>query len=160
MRHNSFARTLDADRWSAPYRSIYPGPAQRAFQLGLTGYHWTGTVLADVYGFLLHYVEARHLPAIFNRGTLGSVCGCWLTPTPVGADMLPYEFGLPSPRDVCLVVDPVRADAGKGFWGPGVASPVAHPTIWRGGGLEFYTSAQVPVGAVADVVFLDPSGDP
>lgn len=92
-----------------------------------------------------------------DRGALGGDYGCWLTPTPYAACMAPYNLGLNTPRDVCVLID--VSDIVE-VWGPGTIPPSnQYPDTWRGGGIEFYTPTPIRLAAVREVIELAPCGD-
>ena len=98
MRDDEVARTLDAGRWNAP---MPPYPAANFQSLNLPPV--SGREVADRYGLLAHYTQWRYLPLMIQAGAIHA--GCWLTPTPYAECMAPYNLGLNSPREVCLLID-------------------------------------------------------
>lgn len=87
-------------------------------------------------------------------GRLGS--GLWLTPTVYASCMAPYDLGLAGPADIALLVDP---SALTQVWGPGTAAPSRYfGHTWLGAGIEFYSTAPLPLAGVIDVVELEPCG--
>ena len=107
------------------------------------------------YGFLAHYTTTDHFAQLLNIGTIGGNQGCWLTPTPYAACMTPYNLGLNTPRDRCLLVDVSDLE----LWGPGTTPPSSwHPGIWQGGAMEFF-SLPVPTDRIVQVYEIMPCGD-
>lgn len=93
-----------------------------------------GTEVAETYGLLAHYTTQYGWEVINEIGGVSS--GCWLTPAISAACMVPYNLGLDSPRDVCLIVD---VSSVSELWGPStIPASRNHPKIWHGGGVEFY----------------------
>lgn len=118
-----------------------------------------GWVVADVYGLLAHYTRRQHVPMMWRARSVGRPSsGCWLAPTAHAACMVPYNLGVDSPRDVCLLVD-VRAV--PELWGSGTSPPATnYPAIWIGGGVEFYcpVGSNIPFASVQAVIDIDPCG--
>ena len=115
----------------------------------------SGREVADRYGLLAHYTQWRYLPLMIQAGAIHA--GCWLTPTPYAECMAPYNRGLNSPREVCLLIDASQLTS---LWGPGLTPPsTLHPSMWRGGSIEFYSTDPVPFAAVTTVIELEPCGD-
>jgi hypothetical protein len=117
----------------------------------------TGAEVADAFGLLSHYTTWDHLAQILNVGAIGGSHGCWLGTTPYGACVAPYNLGLASPRELCLLVD-VRTL--PQLWGPGTCAPSSqYRTIWRGGGIEFFSPNPLPFNLVKQVCEIFPCGD-
>src|SRR3712207_5097219 len=72
----------------------------------------SGAQVDDQYGRLAHYTHWDRMPFIFASGQLGP--GSWLSPTAYSACMVPYNLGLPSPRDTCLILNVRDVDE---LWG-------------------------------------------
>jgi hypothetical protein len=115
-------------------------------------------MVADRYGLLSHYTIWQGLTLALDTGSVGGPQGCWLTPTPYAGCVAPYDLGLNTPRDVCLLVDVSELVQ---LWGPGMAAPSGlHPSIWRGGALEFYSPFPIEFTRVRRVVIgVDTCGD-
>jgi len=107
------------------------------------------------YGLLVHYTTQEVLLAIFDYGAIGP--GCWLTPAAYAACLMPYDLGLDSPRDACLLIDVSTIPR---LWGPGTAArSQRYPWQWSGGGIEFYCQDSIPVDRVRRVLPVAPCGD-
>lgn len=138
-----------------PARSAQP--AHRLFTLGLSAYKLPGRSVADALGCLVHYTTPEGIVLINGSGAVGPPGGgVWLTPTPYAACMTPYDLGLPSPRKFALVID---VSTVAELWGPGTAPSTAFPSMWRGGGTEFYVPSRIPLSAIREVIELQPCGD-
>lgn len=152
MRDDGLSRTLDERRWPAP---IARQPARDLRRQGLA--RVSGKEVATRYGVLGHYVSGSMLPVYIAQGVIGGPNGTWLTPTSYAACMAPYNLGLNTPRDFCMLVDVTEFDE---LWGPGTADKsTLHPTIWQGGGIEFFVPRAIPLHLVREVVRLSPCGD-
>lgn len=150
MRNDELARTLDERRWLSAIPAI---PAADHARMGLPSV--TGADVAARYGLLVHYTQWRYLPLMVQAGAIRAQC--WLTPTPYSECIVPYNLGLDSPREVCLLVD---VSSLRTLWGPALIPPSSlHPTIWRGGGIEFFSADPLPLTCVKDVIELAPCGD-
>lgn len=148
MRVDNLRRRLDS--WIAEPSPI---PAEQQYRDGTPGL--TGAQVASSHPLLLHYTQTEHLITILHNGGIST--GAWLSPSSYTGCMCPYDLGLPSPRDVVLVVEAARLDQ---LWGPGTSGPSdEHPELWRGGGLEYFVPGGIPLGAIADVLAVDPCGD-
>jgi hypothetical protein len=119
-----------------------------------------GQVVADTYGLLAHYTRRQFVVGMRRAGFVGRLhAACWFAPTAHAACMVPYNLGVDSPRDVCLLVDVSKVPQ---LWGPGTAPASSnYPGIWRGGGVEFYCPAGTPVqfAWVQAVIDIHPCGD-
>lgn len=156
MRANKLARALDL------HRAQLPGSAhlnEAVAQLRDRFPPLDAEDIATRFGVLLHYTQSTLLPRIVESGHIGfRGMGVWLTATALGGGLAPYDLGLNGPVDVAIVVDPRQINGG--IWGPGAAGPSrAFSHIWRGGGLEFYVDAPIPVAAIVEVVGVEPAGD-
>lgn len=152
MRANSLARRFDQGRWpqTVPPDSAHDLMVRRMRPV-------TGRRVASRFGLLAHYLSATTLPAVVARATLGGPGGTWLTPTPYASCVAPYDLGLRSPRDLCMLVDVSRLAR---MWGPGTATPSnLFPTIWRGGAMEFFVPGPVPLQYVRAAIRLHTCGD-
>ena len=150
MRDDELARTLDEQRWKFPISSL---PAADQAARGLPPV--TGADVAATYGLLVHYTQWQYLVLMMQDREIRA--RCWLTPTAYAECMVPYNLGLDSPREVCLLVDVSSLPI---LWGPGVTPPSArNPSIWRGGGIEFYSPHPIPFSCVTEVIELAPCGD-
>ncbi len=117
----------------------------------------TGDEVNDLYGPLLHYTTAPVLRLIIAAGQVGRPgAGVFLTPSPFPACIVPYELGLDSPRDVCLVVNTRRLPK---LYGPASAGPSSHARLWRGGAIEFFTPSPIPLTHVLEAVEVGTCGD-
>jgi hypothetical protein len=154
MRYDVLARELVLRRPIA----VSPLPAEDLWQNGAAPI--AGQVVAATYGLLAYYTRRQHVPTKWRARVLGRPgSGCWLAPTAHAACMVPYNLGVDSPRDVCLLVD---VSAVTDLWGPGTAPPASkYPGIWRGGGIEFYCPPQssISFAAVQAVIDIEPCGD-
>src|SRR5713226_7739373 len=63
----------------------------------------TGQQIADRYGLLTHYLAATDLATIVAQAQIGGPGDAWLTPTPYAGCVAPYDLGLRSPRDLCML---------------------------------------------------------
>lgn len=152
MRANSLARRFDQGRWpqTVPPDSAHDLMVRRMRPV-------TGRRVASRFGLLAHYLSATTLPAVVARATLGGPGGTWLTPTPYASCVAPYDLGLRSPRDLCMLVDVSRLAR---MWGPGTAIPSnLFPTIWRGSAMEFFVPGPVPLQYVRAAIRLHTCGD-
>ncbi len=148
MRDDNLAREMYQLRYS-----VSPLPAEDLFLSQEPPI--SGEEVAQIYGVLAHYTNKDVLPLIAASGYIRA--GCWLTPTPYAACMVPYNLGLPSPRDVCLLIDVASLPE---LWGPGTTPPSStHSRIWTGGGIEFYSPYDIPLNAVHRIIDLEPCGD-
>lgn len=153
-RSNALAQLFDHAKWGRR-ATVSPDPAEDLYIKRAPSV--SGTSVAQVYGYLVHYTTWRHVRDILARGYLGGPHGCWLTPSPLAACMVPYDLGLDSPRDACLLVDPEQIGE---LWGPGTVHPKGlHKSIWRGGGVEFYSPHPLPLHIVKEIHLLEPCGD-
>lgn len=152
MRNDNLARRLSAVRWPA---SVSRLPAAQLWRLDYPPS--TGTEIARAFGPLVHYTNENGFEWIQLTGHIGGPGGCWLTPTGYAACMVPYNLGLRSPRDRCLLIDVSGIDS---LWGPGTAPRSdVHANLWKGGGVEFFTPEPVPVENVIRTFHLQPCGD-
>ena len=147
MRVDNLAKAFDEQRGL----TVHPQPATQV-PAAIPGHQ-----VADTYGLLAHYTTWEALEWMLASNKIGGETGCWLTPTPYAACMVPYALGLNTPRTVCLLVD-VRSV--RTLRGPGTSPPSGrHPTIWRGGGIEFFSPDPVPFDCVRRVIEIRPCGD-
>jgi len=153
MRANSLGKRFDQGRWPQPV------PPDSALDLKVRGAPpVTGQQIAARYGLLAHYLSATALPTIVAQAHIGGPGGSWLTPTPYAGCVAPYDLGLRSPRDLCMLVDVSQLAQ---VWGPGTAVPSSvHPTTWRGGAMEFFVPGPVPLQHVRELIRLHTCGDP
>jgi hypothetical protein len=155
VRNNAFAKQLDRTRWGGGALGVSPLPAAELFRSGSAPV--PNADVAAKYGVLAHYVTWDMMLQYSRAGALGGTHGCWLTPTPYSACLVPYALGLFGPKEFCLLVridDPVVQ-----LWGPGTAPPGRHPSVWRGGGIEFYSAVSIPLSLVTEVVPIETCGD-
>ena len=152
MRSDAFARALDERRWPNPIE------ARSAVDLRAQGLPpIPGKEVAARYGLLAHYLAGTFLPTVLTQGYIGSTGGTWLTPTPYPACLAPYNLGLYSPRDLCMLIDVSTLD---GLWGPATAErSISFPAIWQGGAIEFFFPGRITLNHVRDIVRLQPCGD-
>lgn len=116
-----------------------------------------GQLIAARYGLLAHYLSVTALPAIVAQAAIGGPGGTWLTPTPYAGCVAPYDLGLRSPRDLCMLVDVSQLAR---VWGPGTAVPsILYPTTWRGGAVEFFVPGPIPLRSVRELIRLHACGD-
>jgi len=133
---------------------VSPLPAQTLFSQRLASL--SGAQVTQRYGLLAHYTTAAFIPVLMATG-LGASGGCWLTPIPYAACMAPYDLGISTPRDLCLLVDVTGV---LQLWGPGTAGPSSlNPGIWRGGCIEFFCPTAVQFTQVRQVLQIMPCGD-
>ena len=168
MRYDNLGRALDERRWSALGLAVAPVAAvdlKRRSDPPVDG-----AAVAKAFGLLATYVTTSALLQAQSKGLFGTSpdpkdpgapWGLWLTPTPYAACIAPYNLGLNSPRDWCVLVDVTGLSP---MWGPGTCVySMRYPATWRGGGIEFYLEAQVPWSDnkyVKDVLPVRPCGDP
>jgi len=146
MRDDNLAKALDERRGL----SVQPLPADQMVPI-------PGHQVADTYGLLAHYTTWEALRWMLESESIGGDAGCWLTPTPYAACMAPYTLGLNTPRTVCLLVDVRQVSA---LHGPGTSPPSGrYPTIWLGGGIEFFSPHPIPFNYVRRVFEIRPCGD-
>ena len=152
MRANSLGKRFDQGRWPQP---VAP---DSALDLNLRGAPpIAGQQIAARYGLLAHYLSATALPAIVAQASIGGPGGTWLTPTPYAGCVAPYDLGLRSPRDLCMLVDVSQLAR---VWGPGTAVPsILYPTTWRGGAVEFFVPGPIPLQSVRELIGLHACGD-
>jgi hypothetical protein len=152
MRHDSLARELCLQR----RLSVSSLPAQDLWRKREQPI--PGSEIANIYGLLAHYTTSQKLTEMETTGIIGDRArGCWLTPTAYAACMVPYDLGLPTPRDICLLVD---VSGVQFLWGPGTSPPFDKgPAIWQGGGLEFYCPGGVSIDMCRGRFRLSPCGD-
>lgn len=152
LRQNRLGRALDERRWGgvAGLR-----PAEDMYKRGDPAV--SGVRVASAYGFLSHYTTLGRLAQMLQIGQIGGNAGCWLTPTTFAACMTPYDIGLDTPRNMCLLVDVGSVPA---LWGPGTApASRTHPAIWRGGGLEFFSPQPLSTSLITRVYEILPCGN-
>ena len=148
MRDDSLAYVLDLNR-----SSVSNGTAWDMYSTGQNAV--TGADVARAYGLLAHYINRDRLALIIEAGRIGP--GCWLTPTAYAACLTPYNLGLDSPRNMCLLIDVSELAR---LWGPGKCGASRYrPNIWRGGGIEFYTPDAIPFDSVRHIMELETCGD-
>ena len=151
-RQNRLARTVDARRWG---QQVFRLPAEDLYKRGYPPA--SGTQVANAYGYLAHYTTLPRLSQLLQAGQIGGSAGCWLTPSELAACMVPYDLGLNTPRDVCLLID-VRGVTD--LWGPGtIPGSTAYRSIWRGGGIEFYVPQPLNTAVIRQVVPIEPCRD-
>ena len=149
MRSNSLAHAFLSGRGLQPQ----PFPADEWRQRGLPSAR--GEDVAATYGLLAHYTTQDGLAGIVGDEMIRGAC--WLTPAPLAACMAPYDLGLSSPRDICLLVDVSEIPE---LWGPGATGPSSrHPGVWQGGGIEFYCPTNIGIDQVREVIAIAPCGD-
>lgn len=156
MRNDNLARALDHSRWpcstlpSLPAIELYNRRESRV----------TGKEVAQTYGVLAHYTTWYWLERMISTGRIGGKDGCYLTPTPYAACMAPYNLGLDSPRELCLLINVSQLSE---LYGPGIADPdinVKAPGIWLGGAIEFFYSGPLNFfDVVMQVHEIAPCGD-
>ncbi|GEM_PF-7080770 len=115
MRVNRFAGALDSYRGNTRGMNRSTLAAEEIIRRVDARYRHSGSDVADVYGLLVHYTTLERLSSIVDTDRIGINHGCWLTPTPYAACMTPYDLGLNSPRNVCLLVDVSNLPE---LWGP------------------------------------------
>lgn len=154
MRGDSLARELDRRRWGS-LGGISPQPAIDLYRMGTPSV--SGADVANVYGLLSHYTTSQRLAQMINVNLIGGGHGCWLTTTPYGACVAPYNLGLDSPRELCVLID-VRSL--RQLWGPGTCPPsYQYRNIWLGGAIEFFSPTPIPFNLVRRVCEIFPCGD-
>jgi hypothetical protein len=148
MRDDALAYALDENRFG-----VSPDTAWDMYNAGQDAV--TGADVARAYGLLAHYINRDRLALIIQSDRIGP--GCWLTPTAYAACITPYNLGLDSPRNMCLLIDVSELPR---LWGPGKCGASGfRPNIWRGGGIEFFTPDPVPFGSVRHIIELETCGD-
>lgn len=152
MRQDRLAHADDERRWRSQVSQL---PADEMYKVGNPPV--SGAQVAGAYGFLAHYTTLIRLEQMLQARQIGGGAGCWLTPTIFAACMAPYDLGLDTPRNVCLLIDVSALD---NLWGPGTAGPSrAYSAIWRGGAVEFYFPGPIAVDLVRRVYMVEPCGD-
>lgn len=152
LRNNRLGRAVDERRWG---QQVSPLPAEDLYKLGYPPV--AGAQVASAYRFVVHYTTLARLAQILQAGQIGGSAGCWLTPTDLAACMTPYDLGLNTPRDACLLINVQEITA---IWGPGTApGSSAYRTVWRGGGIEFYVPQPVSSALILRVWTIEPCGD-
>ncbi len=154
MRVDQLSMLLGAARNASPHWKS----ARQLFQIRDETYRMSGSLAASRYGLMVHYTTAVHAGLIRDSGAVGVLgSGAWLTPTAYSACMASPNLGLDSPRDLVLVLDVSGADE---IWGPGTSvNSAAFPSVWRGGGIEFYLPSPLALsGSLVDVIDLEPCG--
>lgn len=157
MRNDSLAHFFDQRRWQSSGQ-VSSLPAHELWQRDVKQFRFSGATVADEYGLLAHYTTVSGLGLIRDDGFIGGKNGgCWLTPTPYAACIAPYDLGLDTPRNLCLLVDVSKLQE---LWGPGTSEESRwNPAVWQGGAIEFYSAAPVPYEYVKHVIPLAPCGD-
>jgi hypothetical protein len=151
MRDDQLARLLDLGRSGT--NSFPPDTSYEMFIRGDPP--TTGQDVAGRYGLLAHYTSLDRLVLIHECG--GLYPGTWLTPTAYASCMAPYNLGLNTPRDVCLLIDVSGIQA---LWGPGRArSSATAPNIWQGRGIEFYCPSRIDWDSIRRRLPVWPCGD-
>lgn len=147
------ARMMDHERWKRS--AVSPLPA-----IDLYYRHdppVSGSEVANVYGLVAHYTTKTGLIAMRAAQFIGAPRGCWLTPTCYAACLAPYDMGLASPRDMCLLIDVRDIDT---LWGPGTSPPSnLYHDQWWGGAIEFYTPNPISFALVVKIYEIEPCGD-
>jgi hypothetical protein len=155
FRQDNLSRAFDRVRAST-LPSVSAIPALKMFSSGQPAV--SGKDVARVYGLLAHYTSRKYLRAIWAAGSIGHSLGCWLTPTAYAACLAPYNLGINSPRDVCLLVD---VQTISWLWGPGTASgSKGFKGLWKGGAVEFFSPDPIEFRYVKNVYRILPCGDP
>ena len=148
MTDQALPQVLDREKWQG---HISPLPAVEMYQDQYPPV--SGKRVAEVYGLLAHYTKWSLVNLLMTDG-IGITKGCWLTPTERNGCYAPYELGVDSPRDVCLLID-VK---GVELWGPGTSPPSTQfGDIWRGGGIEFFSPEPLDFSLVRKVVYPCPT---
>jgi hypothetical protein len=158
MRNDNLACLLDQRRWQSG-GEVSPRPAIELCEKRVPRFKCSGTTVANKYGLLAHYTTEGGLQKIRELDSIGGKegYGCWLTPTPYAACIAPYDLGLKTPCNVCLLVDVSKCEE---LWGPGTSGKsVLYSAIWRGGAIEFYSAVPVPYDYVTREIQLAPCGD-
>lgn len=156
VRSDELTRVLgrrQAERFQLPISDLPAEVLWRGDQEG-TRFAVAGHDVASIYRLLIHYSSTDALNHIIAMEGLDP--GCWLTPTPYAACMAPYDLGLRTPRNVCLLVD---VSSIPKLWGPGTSAPSPHSGLWKGGGIEFYCPTRIEMDIVRQVIELAPCGD-
>ena len=126
MRDDTLSYVLDRE-----HSNVSPHAALDLYNKGQDAV--AGAEVAQRYGLLAQDTSRDRLVSIVQSGSVGSP-GCWLSPTAYAACMTPYNLGLNSPRDLCLLVDVSEVSQ---LWGLGTSPGSSHhPNSWRGGGIE------------------------
>lgn len=155
LRQNRLGRAVDERRWGQQGQQVFQLPAEDVYKLGYPPV--SGAQVANAYRFLAHYTTLARLAQMLQAGQIGGSAGCWLTPTDLAACMVPYDLGLNTPRDVCLLIDVGKV---ADLWGPGtIPGSTAYRTIWRGGGIEFYSPQPLNTALILRVWVIEPCGD-
>jgi hypothetical protein len=150
LRSNALARELAVSKL----------PAEDLWNQSFPLQPLSGKKVASAYGPLAHYTRRARVAQMKQSGVVGQKdTALWLTPIAYSACMAPYDLGLPSPRDVCLLIDVASLQA---LWGPGTCPPSdTYPDVWQGGGVEFYCPATTLIAfdLVVAILPLSPCGD-
>src|SRR6476646_6922796 len=122
MRFDALTREL-MHRRSIPVADL---PARDLFQQHHPSV--TGALVTSTYGLLALYTRHAWIAPMRSAGLIGRLgAGCWLSPSALAACMVPYNLGLDSPREVCLLVD---VSSVPELWGPGTCPPSGpYPSI-------------------------------
>lgn len=117
-----------------------------------------GREVATRYGLLAHYTSIDLLRVYEDLGGIGTrERGIWLTPSPISGCLTPYDLGLVSPRNLCMLIDVSELAE---LWGPGTSDVSEYfPTIWCGGGIEFYYPDCIGFSCVRDMLRIEACGD-
>lgn len=152
MRSDSLARSLI---WRRSPWPVSPDPADILYRAGEPAV--PGAEVARAFGLLACYMTLDRLQEFLQAGTVGRAYGCWLTPTAYAACLAPYNLGVNSPADACVLLDVSEVTE---LWGPGTSRPSGtFPGIWRGGAVEFFSPRPIDSGFIRDVCEILPCGD-
>ena len=157
LRINRLVSLVDTHRQTIrdPSIRVHPLPAIDLVFAGTAPR--TGDEVNRLYGPLLHYTTAPVLRLLIAAGEIGRPnAGVFLTPSPFSACLAPYELGLDSPRDVCLVINTCGIEE---LYGPASAPPSSHARLWRGGAIEFFTPAPSSLSQVVEALEVGTCGD-
>lgn len=155
MRIDNLARAFDTKRCARFPGGLSSLPAQELYSSSFPSI--PGSDVAAAFGFLVHYTTRDSLIQIRRSGFIGGSSGCWLTPTGYSGCMVPYDLGLNTARDICLIVNVAGV---ADLWGLGTAPPGSLVSIWKGGGIEFYSHQPIDFTNVVMMSTCGTCGDP
>lgn len=153
-RADTLAKEIDLLRLSMGNGKINNQPARELWKQSAPSI--SGEAVAAIFGpYLLHYTLTLFLHDIIRDERIGLLGrGVWLTPSPYGACVAPYNLGLSTGRDLCITV---LAKEITELWGPGKSGAGIEP--WPGGAIEFYSPVPLPLSRGSTYHTLESCGD-